>query len=127
MKCAIGMVSGSMIYVLRFIKIGSGIQNLLSGIHIQTQQGDLIKLVLYFVNKEGRLKTRAYIHALSGIKTSGLNARSVRDRMRLGPRAYSDQLAIDSCDLETLKARPHYSCSCYSLYTLRVNIRMAAP
>jgi hypothetical protein len=23
-----------------------------------------------------------------------------------------------------LKARPHYSCSCYSLYTLRVNIRI---
>jgi hypothetical protein len=26
--------------------------------------------------------------------------------------------------LRTLKARPHYSCSCYSLYTLRVNIRV---
>jgi hypothetical protein len=24
----------------------------------------------------------------------------------------------------SLKARPHYSCSCYSLYTLRVNIRI---
>jgi hypothetical protein len=29
-----------------------------------------------------------------------------------------------SAFLEPLKARPRYSCSCYSLYTLRVNIRI---
>jgi hypothetical protein len=58
MKYAVEMGSGAMIYIPSFIKIGSGIQKLMGGIHIQThrQQGDLINLLLFFRNKESRLK-----------------------------------------------------------------------
>jgi hypothetical protein len=59
MKYAVEMGSGAMIYIPSFIRTGSGIQNLLRGIHIQThrQQGDLKSLSLFFQNKESRLKT----------------------------------------------------------------------
>jgi hypothetical protein len=36
-KYAVEMGSGAKIYISRFIKIGSGIQKLIGGIHIQTQ------------------------------------------------------------------------------------------
>jgi hypothetical protein len=58
------MGPGAMIHIPSFIKIGSGIQKLKWGIHIQThthtlrQQGDIISIFLFFQNKEstGRLK-----------------------------------------------------------------------
>jgi hypothetical protein len=59
MKYAVEMSSSAMIYMPSFIQIGSGTQNLLRGIHIQThiQQGDLKSLLLFFQNKESRVKT----------------------------------------------------------------------
>jgi hypothetical protein len=36
MKYAADMVSGAMIYILNFIKIGSGIQKLIGGMHRHT-------------------------------------------------------------------------------------------
>jgi hypothetical protein len=58
MKYAIEMGSGAMIYMLRFIMIGSGIQKLIGG-NSQThrQHGDRISLLSFFPNKEIRLKT----------------------------------------------------------------------
>jgi hypothetical protein len=48
------------LYLRDFIKIGSFIQKLLGGIHIQShthrQKGDLISLLLFFQNKEIRVK-----------------------------------------------------------------------
>jgi hypothetical protein len=49
------MGSGAVIYVPSLIKIGLGIQKLIRGIH--RQQGDLISLILFFQNKESRLKS----------------------------------------------------------------------
>jgi hypothetical protein len=46
MKYANEMGSGSMIYIPSFIKIGSGIQKLIGGIH--RQHGDLISLLSFF-------------------------------------------------------------------------------
>jgi hypothetical protein len=47
-KYAVEMDSGAMIYIPNFIKIGSGIQMLMGGIHRHTrQQGDLINLILF--------------------------------------------------------------------------------
>jgi hypothetical protein len=48
------MDSGALIYIPRFVKIGSAIQNLTGWICIQTrtEQGDLINLILFFRNKE---------------------------------------------------------------------------
>jgi hypothetical protein len=56
------MGSGAVIYVPSFIKIGSGIQKLIGGIHRHThrQQGDLISLLLFFQNKESRLKNPSH-------------------------------------------------------------------
>jgi hypothetical protein len=58
LKYDVEMTSSGMIYIQSFIKIGSGIQKLLEEMHIQThrQQGDLISLLLFFQNKESRLK-----------------------------------------------------------------------
>jgi hypothetical protein len=51
------MGSGAVIYVPSFIKIGSGIQKLMSGdTQTHTQQRDLISLHLLFQNKESMLK-----------------------------------------------------------------------
>jgi hypothetical protein len=48
------MGSGAVIYVPRFIKIGSGIQKLISGnTHTHRQQRDLISL--FFQNKESMM------------------------------------------------------------------------
>jgi hypothetical protein len=57
MKYDVEMGSGAMIYeyIPTFIKIGSGIQKLIGVIH--RQQGDFISLLLFFQNKESRLKT----------------------------------------------------------------------
>jgi hypothetical protein len=54
MKYAVEISLVAMIYIPSFIKIGSGIQKLLGGIH--RQHGDLISLLLSFQNKESRLK-----------------------------------------------------------------------
>jgi hypothetical protein len=52
MKYAIEMGSGAMIHIPSFIKIGSGIQTLIGGIH--RQHGDLISLLLFFQNRKVR-------------------------------------------------------------------------
>jgi hypothetical protein len=51
-----------MIYIPSFIKIGSAVQKLMGRIHKQThrQEGDLISLLLFFQNKESRLKMKCY-------------------------------------------------------------------
>jgi hypothetical protein len=51
MKYAVEMGSGAMIYILRFIKIGSGVQNLMGG-GGHRQHGDLISLLLSFKIKK---------------------------------------------------------------------------
>jgi hypothetical protein len=52
MKCAVVMGSGTTIYIPSFIKIGSGIQNLLGGdTQTHRKQGDLISLLLFFLFK----------------------------------------------------------------------------
>jgi hypothetical protein len=51
---AIEMGSGAMIYISSFIKIGSGIQKLIGVTH--RQRGDRISLLLFFQNRESRLK-----------------------------------------------------------------------
>jgi hypothetical protein len=56
MKYAVKMGSGAMIHIPSFIKIGSGIQKLIGGIH--RQQRDLISLLLFFQNKESRVKIK---------------------------------------------------------------------
>jgi hypothetical protein len=61
MNYAVDMGSDAMMYAPNFIKIGSGIQKLMGGgILIQTrrEQGDLISPLVFFQNKERRLKTR---------------------------------------------------------------------
>jgi hypothetical protein len=57
MNYVVEMRLGTRIYIPSLIKIGSGIQKLIGGIHIQTQthtqgqEGDLISLLLFFQNK----------------------------------------------------------------------------
>jgi hypothetical protein len=52
------MSSGAVIHVPSFIKIGSGVQKLIGGIHRHThrQQRDVISLLYFFQNKKSRLK-----------------------------------------------------------------------
>jgi hypothetical protein len=45
-----------MVYITRFIKIGVGISKLLRGIHIQTQQDDIICLLFVFQIKDTKLR-----------------------------------------------------------------------
>jgi hypothetical protein len=48
-ELAIEMGSGAMVYILSFIKIGSGIQKLMRGdTQTHRQHGDLISLILFF-------------------------------------------------------------------------------
>jgi hypothetical protein len=54
---AVEMGSGAIIYTRSFITIGSGIQNLLGGIHRHREQGALIHLMSFFQNKESKLKS----------------------------------------------------------------------
>jgi hypothetical protein len=56
MKYTVEMGSGGMIYLPSFIKIGSGIQRLMGGIH--RQHGDHVSLLSFFFNNESRLKIR---------------------------------------------------------------------
>jgi hypothetical protein len=58
MKYAIEKSLDGMIYIPNFMKTGSGIQKLLWSIHIQKhrQRSDVISLLLFFKNKESRLK-----------------------------------------------------------------------
>jgi hypothetical protein len=56
MKYAVQMGSGTIIYIPSFINIDSGIQKLI-GRDTHRQQGDLISLLLFFQNKESRLKS----------------------------------------------------------------------
>jgi hypothetical protein len=51
------MGSCAMIYIPSFIKIGSGIQ-IKWDTHTRRQQRDLISLLLFFQNKESRLKSK---------------------------------------------------------------------
>jgi hypothetical protein len=51
------MGSDAVIYVSSFIKIGSGVQKLIGGIHTHGQHRDIMSLPYFFQNKESRLKT----------------------------------------------------------------------
>jgi hypothetical protein len=57
MKYSVQMGSGALIHTPNFIKIDSAVQKLIEG-ESQThrQHGDLISLLLFFHNKESRLK-----------------------------------------------------------------------
>jgi hypothetical protein len=56
LKYTVEMGSGATIYASSFIKIGSAIQNLMRDSQTHRQRGDLISLLLFFQNKESRLK-----------------------------------------------------------------------
>jgi hypothetical protein len=58
MNYAVEIDSDAMIYIPSFIKIGSGIQKLIRGIHthIHGQDCDLVRLLSFFQNKESGLK-----------------------------------------------------------------------
>jgi hypothetical protein len=57
-KVSVDMDSGAMIYIPRFIKIGSDVQKLMGGIrkHTDNMVIDCIRLFLFFRNRESRLK-----------------------------------------------------------------------
>jgi hypothetical protein len=58
MKYAVEMGSGAVIYIISFVKIGSGIQKLMGGgggTQTHRQLGDGISLLLFIKNKESRL------------------------------------------------------------------------
>jgi hypothetical protein len=59
MKYAVEVGSVAMIYIYHFIKIGSGIQNLMGSfshtqIHRHRQQGDLISLIYFSKIRKGK-------------------------------------------------------------------------
>jgi hypothetical protein len=56
MKYADEMGSGTMIYIPSFIKIGSGIQKLIRGDSQTHRKNGNLKSLLFFQNKESRLK-----------------------------------------------------------------------
>jgi hypothetical protein len=63
MKYAAEMGLGAMIYIPRFITIGSGIQKMITGdTFTHRQHGDLLSLLLFFQNKESRLKSTSNFH-----------------------------------------------------------------
>jgi hypothetical protein len=57
MKYAIEVGSGAMIFIPSFIKTGSAIEKLTGG-NTDPQHGDCMSLLLFFKNKEGRLKMK---------------------------------------------------------------------
>jgi hypothetical protein len=58
MKYAVEMGSGAMIYILSFKKIGSATRNVdKEDTQTHRHHGDLISLLLFFQEKESRLKT----------------------------------------------------------------------
>jgi hypothetical protein len=62
-KYAVEVGSVAMIYIPSFRKIASGIRKLIRRcLHTQREQGDLISLLLFFQNKESRLKKKATRH-----------------------------------------------------------------
>jgi hypothetical protein len=64
-----GRNSDTMTYIPSFIKIGSGIQKLIGGIH--RQHGDRISLLLFLIflqNKESRMKTKFQTHTELQVK-----------------------------------------------------------
>jgi hypothetical protein len=65
MKYVVEMDTGAMIYIQKFYKIGSDSKELTRGYTLRhSQQGDLMDLLLFFRNKESRLKmrNRYFIH-----------------------------------------------------------------
>jgi hypothetical protein len=56
MKYAVQTGSGAMICISSFIKIGLGIQKFMGDLQTHRQHGDLISLLLFFLNKESGLK-----------------------------------------------------------------------
>jgi hypothetical protein len=58
MKYAVEIGSGYMTWEPSFVKIGSGIQTLVGDKQTHIEHGDLISLLLFFQNKESRLKSR---------------------------------------------------------------------
>jgi hypothetical protein len=60
MKYAVEMGSYAMIYIPSFIKINSGIQQLIGGdLQTHRQHGDSMSILLFLQNKESRLNTEA--------------------------------------------------------------------
>jgi hypothetical protein len=57
MNYAVELGSGAMIYISSFMKTCYGVQTLLGFVYTYRQQGDLISLLLFFQNKESRIKT----------------------------------------------------------------------
>jgi hypothetical protein len=56
MKYAGELGSGAMIYIPSFMKNGSATQNLIGGTRTHREHSDRIYLLLFFQNKESRLK-----------------------------------------------------------------------
>jgi hypothetical protein len=57
MKYVIEMASGAIVYTPSFIQICLGIQKLIGGdTQTHREHGDSISLLLFFINKESRLK-----------------------------------------------------------------------
>jgi hypothetical protein len=78
MKYAVEMASGAMIYIPSFIKTGSGIHNLIEGdSQTHRQHGGLISLLLFFQNKESRLKKRTAQYSYITVYVSTSSDRSV--------------------------------------------------
>jgi hypothetical protein len=68
MKYAVEIGPGAMIYIPRFVQIGSGIQKLMGGgggSQTHRQHCDLISILLCLQNKESRLK----IHIILDVNT----------------------------------------------------------
>jgi hypothetical protein len=57
-ECTVEMDSGAMLYMPSFVNTGSGIEKLVGVGYTDTQNGQLISLVLFFQNKESRLKIK---------------------------------------------------------------------
>jgi hypothetical protein len=56
MKHAVEMCSVAIIYIPSFIKIISGIQKLIWGIHRHTDNTEIVYVLFLFQNKESRIK-----------------------------------------------------------------------
>jgi hypothetical protein len=62
MKYAVEMGSGAMIYIPSFVQNGSGIQKLITGdSQTHRQHGNRISPLLFFQNKESRLRIQSNI------------------------------------------------------------------
>jgi hypothetical protein len=89
MKYVFEMVSGAMIYIASFVKIGSGIQKLIWGIH--RQSGDLLSPLLFFLNKESRLKiTINCLYCTNKVHVP--NSLSMRQLRHMGEWNYSSTI-----------------------------------